>query len=121
MDRRSEIDANATLTQGAESLVPPAARRLHWVFLAFVVYSGVEGLLKRLTGYSLYVYPIKDLFYLVVLLHWAFLARARATSGNPPYALLLMAYVSLVFVQVLNPHLPSIFIWLAGVRSQSPS
>ena len=117
MDRRSEIDANATLTQGAESLVPPAARRLHWVFLALVVYSGVEGLLKRLTGYSLYVYPIKDLFYLVVLLHWAFLGRARATSGNPPYALLLMAYVSLVFVQALNPHLPSIFIWLAGVRT----
>jgi len=97
--------------------VPPTALRLEWVFLAFVIYSAFEGLLKRLTGYSLYIYPIKDLFFLVVLLHWALLGRARATLGGPPYTLLLVSYIGLVAVQALNPHLPSVFMWLAGVRT----
>ncbi len=117
MDRRIDIDAHETRGYEPARVVSHATDRLERVLLAFLFYGAFEGLLKRLTGYAWYIYPIKDVFFLIVLAHWAMLGRTGGASARPPLALLLAFYLGLVGVQALNPHLPSFVLWLAGVRT----
>lgn len=117
MDRPIELEAPESTAGKAARLELRATDRLQRVLLAFLIYSAFEGLLKRLTGFAWYIYPIKDLFFLIVLFHWAALRPSGGTLGRTPFTLLLVFYLSLVAVQALNPHLPTYVMWLAGVRT----
>jgi O-antigen ligase/polysaccharide polymerase Wzy-like membrane protein len=95
-----------------------ATQRLERILLTFLIYGAFEGLLKRVTGYAWYVYPVKDLLFLFVLAQWVMLWRTGASSPTrAPFSVLLWLYLGLVCVEALNPHLPSVFVWLAGVRT----
>ena len=96
---------------------PVTTGRLENLFLVFLIYGAFEGLLKRLTGFAWYIYPIRDILFLVVVVQWATLPRANPASSRPPLFFLLWLYLALVAVQALNPHLPTVLIWLAGVRT----
>jgi len=91
--------------------------RLERALVAFLVYGAFEGLLKRLTGYAWYVYPIKDLFFLYVLASWIRVPSRRGTRSRSPLSLLLGAYLALIGLEVLNPYLPSVVAGLVGVRA----
>jgi O-antigen ligase/polysaccharide polymerase Wzy-like membrane protein len=102
--------------------VSPSAERsdnqqLERLFLVFLTYCAFEGLVKRTTGYAWYVYPIRDLLLFTVLVYWATLQWRGRPSRVPPFSLILWFYLGLVCVEALNPHLPSIVLWLAGVRT----
>ena len=81
------------------------------------MYGAFEGLLKRLTGYAWYVYPIKDLFFLYVLASWIRVPSRRGTRSRSPLSLLLGTYLVLIGVEILNPYLPSVVAGLVGVRA----
>lgn len=91
--------------------------RLERALVAFLVYGAFEGLLKRLTGYAWYVYPIKDLFFLYVLASWIRVPSRRGTRSRSPLSLLLGTYLVLIGVEILNPYLPSVVAGLVGVRA----
>jgi hypothetical protein len=95
----------------------PSLDRLERALVAFLVYGAFEGLLKRLTGYAWYVYPIKDLFFLYVLASWVRLPSRRGACSRSPLSLLLGAYLALIGVEILNPYLPSVLVGLIGVRA----
>jgi len=100
-----------------ESAGGSATRRLERVLLLFLTYCAIEGFLKRVTGYAWYIYPVRDILFIVVVGYWVTFRRRGASFDNPPYPRLLSFYLGLVCVEALNPHLPSLFVWLAGVRT----
>jgi hypothetical protein len=116
---RQSLEAGTTEVIAAEQARAEsrATSRLERVLLVFLIYGAFEGLLKRLTGYAWYLYPIKDVLFVVVLAHWAMLRRADRASRHPPFSLVLGFYLGMVGVEALNPHLPSTFLWLAGVKT----
>ena len=95
----------------------PATGYVETALLAFLVYGAVEGLFKRLTGYAWYIYPIKDLFFLVLLARWVTASRDAASDRRPPLSLLLAGYLGIVGLEVLNPYLKSYVAGLAGIRA----
>lgn len=117
MDRPIEIDAAETMAGKQARPSSQATNRLQRVLVAFLIYGAFEGLLKRLTGFAWYIYPIKDIFFLIVLFHWATLRPSGGASSRTPFTLHLVFYLSLVGVQALNPYLPTYVMWLAGVRT----
>src|SRR2546425_10632473 len=85
--------------------VASGLRRLEVAVLIFVLYGAVEGLIKRLTGYSVWVYPLKDLFFAAVLMAW--LTMPRSASTRSPARGLCAAYFLIAALQMLNPYLPN--------------
>jgi len=106
-----------TAPQTLPGIASPAMRRLEWATLAFLTYGVFEGLLKRLTGYAWYIYPIKDLFFLILLARWVTVLRNGAADRRPPLFSLLVGYLAIVILELLNPNLPSLVAGLAGIRA----
>ncbi|MBI3780397.1 MAG: hypothetical protein HY278_04975, partial [candidate division NC10 bacterium] len=94
-----------------------SAGGLERALLAFLIYGAIEGLLKRLTGYAWYIYPIKDVFFLVLLARWVTAPRDAASDRRPPLSLLLAGYLGIVGLEMLNPYLKSFVAGLAGIRA----
>ncbi|MBI4219010.1 MAG: O-antigen ligase family protein [Chloroflexi bacterium] len=100
-----------------EPSVSPAVARLGTTIIAFLVYGAFEGLLKRLTRYAWYIYPIKDVFFLAIVLAWVASLSDREPPLRPPFRRILLAYVAVGTAQVFNPYLPSVVAGLTGLRA----
>ncbi len=83
----------------------------------FFVWLLFEDLVRKYMGNNMYVYFAKDI--LVGVTYIALLAE-RTKRDTPlfraPFKYALGAFILLGFVQVLNPHSPSIFYGLLGVK-----
>jgi hypothetical protein len=91
--------------------------RLEGALLGFVIYGAFEGLLKRLTGYAWYVYPVKDLFFFCMLAIWISTPREHGVRSRPPLSFVLWTYLIIVGFQVFNPYLPSVIAGLVGIKA----
>jgi hypothetical protein len=89
--------------------------RLERALLAFLAYGAVEGAVKRVTGFSWYVYPIKDGFFLALMIAWLSDRDEEGDRERPLFALLVV-YLVVVALEVFNPYLPSIMTGIVGVR-----
>jgi len=105
------------VTQGPRPQRAVVFASVERLLLCFLIYGALEGLLKRLTGYAWYVYPIKDVFFGLVLGYWILNRRFYNLPQRPPYLVLVVGYLGLVAVEALNPHLASFPMWVAGMRT----
>jgi hypothetical protein len=109
--RRGGVEVDVT---GSPPSSPPV-ETLELALLAFLVYGAFEGLLKRVTGYATWLYPIKDLFFLAVVAAW--LGHQAPSPRRSPAWKLCVAFLSIATLEIFNPYLPSLVFGLAGLRA----
>jgi hypothetical protein len=80
-----------------------------------LTYNLFEIAIKRVTHFTFYVYPIKDVLFLLVMLSWLSARRQRAQNlAKPPLVGTLKVYLSVVALQVFNPYLMNPIVGLMG-------
>jgi hypothetical protein len=92
----------------------PARRAVRLLFL-YLAYAALEIIVKRLTHFSWYVYPIKfSLFGGVIAAWWTARPSIRAQRVTPPLTALLLLYGALAAIQIFNPNQGNPLIGILG-------
>lgn len=85
-----------------------------YLFLLWVV---VEDMPRKWLGNSMAVYFGKDVLvgvvYLALFFSWM---KGQARSFRPPFLVPLLLFAGVVLVQMFNPHSPSVFYGLLGMK-----